>query len=68
MLHEYNRLQNEVTIEQNQLVITKADKGNTLVIIHKDEYHNKIQEFINNNNFNKLPSDITNKLQKKHQN
>jgi hypothetical protein len=62
---EWNILKNiKHKIEQNQLVITKADKGNTLVIIHKDEYHNKIQEFINNNNFNKLPSDITNKVQK----
>jgi hypothetical protein len=28
-------------INQNQLIITKADKGNTLVIPYKDDYNNK---------------------------
>jgi hypothetical protein len=26
---------------QNNIIITKADKGNTLVIIQKDDYHKK---------------------------
>jgi hypothetical protein len=30
---------------------TKADKGNTLVILYQDDYNNKIEEFITNNNF-----------------
>jgi hypothetical protein len=30
---------------QNQLIITKTDKGNTLIILHKDDYNNKIKEF-----------------------
>jgi hypothetical protein len=50
-------------INQNQLIITKADKGNKLVILYKDDYNRKIEEFINKNNFTKLPHDITNKLQ-----
>jgi hypothetical protein len=49
---------------QNHLIITKADKGNTLVIIHEHEYNEKVQEFISNNNFTKLSQDITNKQQK----
>jgi hypothetical protein len=36
-------------INQNQSIVTKADKGSALVILHKDEYDNKIQEFITNN-------------------
>jgi hypothetical protein len=49
-------------INQNQLIITKADKGNMLVILHKNDNNNKIEEFISKNNFTKLPNDITNKL------
>jgi hypothetical protein len=63
---EWNTLRNiKHKMEQNQLIITKADKGNTLVIMYKDEYYKKkTEEFINNNNFNKLPSNITNKVQR----
>jgi hypothetical protein len=55
-------------INQNQLIITKADKGNTLVILYKDDYNKKIKEFIEKNNFTKLPHDIMNKLQQNIQN
>jgi hypothetical protein len=51
-------------INQNKLIATKADKGNTLVILHKEDYKNKIEEFTTQNNFTKLPHDITNKQQK----
>lgn len=50
-------------INQNQLIVTKADKGNTLVIIHNENYYKKIEEFIANNNFEKLPQHITNMQQ-----
>jgi hypothetical protein len=50
-------------INQNQLIITKADKGNTLVILREDDYNNKIEEFITKNYFTKLPHDITSKQQ-----
>jgi hypothetical protein len=49
---------------QNHLIITKADKGNTLVIMHEHDYNEKVEEFISNNNFTKLPQDITNKQQR----
>jgi hypothetical protein len=26
-------------IQHNQLIVTKADKGNTLIIVHRDEYN-----------------------------
>jgi hypothetical protein len=31
-------------LEDNNLMITKADKGNTLIIILKNEYHLKIHD------------------------
>jgi hypothetical protein len=54
-------------IENNHLIITKADKGNTLIITYKDEYMKKIDEFKIANNFEKLPNDITNRHQMKTQ-
>jgi hypothetical protein len=42
----------------------KAHKGNTLVILYIDDYKNKIEEFITQNNFTKLPHHITNKQQR----
>jgi hypothetical protein len=55
-------------INQNQLIITKADKRNTLIILYKNDYNNKIEEFITRINFTKLPHDITNKLQQNRSN
>jgi hypothetical protein len=51
-------------IKQHQLILTKADKGNTLVIINQEDYDRKVNEFISNNNYTKLTCDITNKLQR----
>jgi hypothetical protein len=48
-------------INQNELIVTKADKSNTLVILHKEDYKNKILEFVNQNDFMKLLHDITHK-------
>jgi hypothetical protein len=50
---------------KHNLITTKADKGNTLVIIDKDEYHQKVDDFITQNNFTKVPNNHTTKLQKK---
>jgi hypothetical protein len=33
-------------------------------MLHKDDYNNKTEEFITQNNFTKLPHDITNKKQR----
>jgi hypothetical protein len=45
-------------MELNNLIATKADKGNTL-IMHKDEYDQKIGKFIATKNFTKLTKDRT---------
>jgi hypothetical protein len=42
----------------------KADKGKTSVIIYTDDYNKKVHDFLDNNNFQKLPKDLTNKYQK----
>ena len=47
----------------NNAIIVKADKGNTLVIDLQNSYHEKIQTFIDNNNFMKINKDPTNKYQ-----
>ena len=45
-------------------IVTKADKGNSLIILPENDYNNKVQDFITNNNFTLLPHDITKKLQR----
>lgn len=45
-------------------MISKADKGNSIVILYQDKYNQKMEEFISNNNFTVASSDITKKLQK----
>jgi hypothetical protein len=44
---------------QLNLIATKSDKGNTLIIMNKGEYDQKIEEFIAANNFTKLNKDHT---------
>jgi hypothetical protein len=51
-------------IVENNLITTKADKGNTLVIMNKDDYLQKVQNFISKNNFTKAPNNHTTKLHK----
>jgi hypothetical protein len=51
-------------LEQNNLIIAKADKGNTLIIIQKDVYHQKINDFITKNNFTKISNNHNNRQQK----
>jgi hypothetical protein len=50
-------------LTNNHSRIAKADKGNTLIILKKADYINKLDSFISNNNFTLLPHDITNKVQ-----
>lgn len=43
-------------IRQNQLIITEADKGIILFILHKEDYVNKIEEFIVHGDISSDPS------------
>jgi len=44
-------------IDRNNAIITQADKGKTLVINHKQEYHEKVRTFLFENNFEPTPLD-----------
>ena len=42
-------------IKVNNAMITQADKGRTLVIIYREDYHNKVHTFLKNNNIQTIP-------------
>jgi hypothetical protein len=44
-------------------MIVKADKCKTCVILHTSNYTKKIENFLNNDNFQNLPKDPTDKYQ-----
>jgi hypothetical protein len=52
-------------LQSNKALITKADKGNTIVITYQQDYHNKIKDLIENNNLITVNSDPTKTFQKK---
>jgi hypothetical protein len=47
-----------------EAMVTEADKGNSMVIIYKNEYNNKVHDFIDKNNFQQAPHDPTKKLKR----
>ena len=49
----------------NNATVSKSDKGNSIVITYLEEYHNKILEFISDNNFSTATNELTNKFQRK---
>jgi hypothetical protein len=52
-------------LESNNALALKADKGNSVVIVYADNYHNKVQEFITNNSFTVVDKDPTKRFQNK---
>ena len=46
-------------LEKNDAIISKADKGDTLVVMQKRDYTQKVFDFINNNNIKKIDRDPT---------
>jgi hypothetical protein len=51
-------------LQQHNLIITKADKGKTIVIINKNTLIQKTEEFLKDNHFTQLQKDPTEKFQK----
>ena len=51
-------------LSSNKAAVLKADKGNTVVITYLDDYHLKVHEFISNNQFSEVNSDLTSTFQK----
>ena len=52
-------------LNEANAIVTKADEGNSIVIIHEAEYNNKIHSFISNKEFDTSKQDITKKQQQK---
>jgi hypothetical protein len=52
-----NRIRDKLKTER--AIITRADKGNSIIIIHAEEYNKKVNTFITDNNFQKITNDIT---------
>jgi len=50
-------------LKDNKAMITRADKGNSMVILPTHQYMTKIQNFILNNNFHTTTTDPTNTFQ-----
>ena len=50
-------------LKQNSAMISKADKGNSIIILYINDYNQKLQEFIITNKFRKLPTDPTDRFQ-----
>ena len=45
-------------------MVSKADKGNSIIITYQDKYHKKVMNFISNNKFTNAKSDLTKKFQR----
>ena len=47
----------------NKAIISKADKGSSIIITHQDEYHKKVTDVISSNNFTIAKNGLTKKFQ-----
>jgi hypothetical protein len=64
-LHEKKLVQQiKNKLATHKSMITKADKGNALVIIYQQEYDKKAEDFINSDHFSTLNKDPTQMFQK----
>ena len=50
-------------IQSNNLISIKSDKGNSIVILSKDDYVQKVNDFLSTENLNILQKDPTSKFQ-----
>ena len=50
-------------LSESNAMVTRADKGNSLVILPTTQYESKIDKFLNNNNFHTTATDPTNTFQ-----
>jgi hypothetical protein len=63
-IHRDHRKQIKKKLAAAKAIVTKADKGNSIIILPETDYHNKVHNFIMNNNFTPIPQDNTKKLQR----
>jgi hypothetical protein len=50
-------------LNNHHAIVTRADKGNSLVILYQTDYNDKIQSSLSDDSFSVLPRDPTNKFQ-----
>ena len=55
----------QTTLRDEQLVLSKSDKGTTTVIMSRTDYEEKVREFLNEDDFKLLDEDPTPQFQKK---
>jgi hypothetical protein len=69
-IHRDHRKENKIitqikkTLSAAKAVLTKADKGNSIINLPETDDHNQVHKFIMNNNFTLIPQDNTKKLQR----
>ena len=51
-------------LQKNNLIVTKADKGSSILVIYCDEYEHKVNNFISNNEAIEINDNPTAKFQK----
>ena len=54
----------ENKLSKNKAMFSKGDKDNSIVVLYQDEYNQKVEEFISDNNFTTANTDITKNLQR----
>jgi small-conductance mechanosensitive channel len=61
-----NRVINQIKekLTKNKAMISKTDKGNSIIVLYQEDYKDKINKFIASNNFTVANSDVTKKLQR----
>jgi hypothetical protein len=65
-IREYRALNKiKVKLRSNDAIISKADKGNSTVILYMKVYYKKIPDFVDNDNFTILNKDPTQSFQSK---
>jgi hypothetical protein len=53
-----------IKLTQNNPIITKEDKGETIVIMKKYIYTQEVENFLKETHFTQIPTDPTDKYQK----
>jgi predicted CoA-binding protein len=51
------------TLAKEHAILTKADKGRTIVIIYTKDYKDNVNHFLKNNNFHMIPKNPSNRFQ-----
>ena len=52
-----NKISNKLTAAK--AIVTKTDKGNSMIILPETDYNNKVHNFVDKNNVTHVPQDNT---------